>query len=133
MPSTRQRKVQELLVHEISQIIPRELRDPDIGFVTITDAEVTPDLRHARIYFSVLGDEAQRAKTGKALNRAAGFLRSQFAHRAELRYVPDLRFEYDVAVERGARMSALLEQVRRDDEQAARSTDTGSDSDPDSE
>jgi ribosome-binding factor A len=118
--------VQELLVHEISQIIRRELRDPDVGFVTITDAEVTPDLRHARIYFSVLGDEAQRAKSGKSLNRAAGFLRSQFAQRAQLRYVPDLRFEYDVAVDRGARISELLEQVRRDDEQAASSTDTGS-------
>lgn len=122
-----------MLVHEISTIVRRELSDPDVGFVTITDAEVTPDLRHARIYFTVLGDEAQRAKTGKSLNRAAGFIRSQFAHRAQLRYVPDLRFEYDVSVERGTRISQLLEQVRRDEEQAARGTDASGSGDPDGE
>ncbi|HEU4751881.1 MAG TPA: 30S ribosome-binding factor RbfA [Armatimonadota bacterium] len=118
MPSTRQRRVQELLVHEISDIVRREIRDPRVGFVTITDAEVTPDLRHARVFFSVLGDAAQREETGAALNRAAGFIRSEFAHRAQMRYVPDLRFEFDVSVERGVRISQLLEQVKRDEEQA---------------
>jgi ribosome-binding factor A len=133
MPSSRQRKVQELQVHEVSEFNRPEIDDPDVGFVTITDAEVTPDLRHARIFFSVLGDEAQRVKTGKSLNRAAGFIRGQFARRAQLRYVPDFRFEYDVSVDRGARISQLLEQVRQHDEQAASSTVTGSDDDPGSD
>ncbi len=114
MPSTRQRGVQELLVQDISEILQREMKDPRIGFVTITDAEVTPDLRQARIYFSVLGTGEEREESGKALNRAAGFIRAQFAKRAEMRYVPELRFVFDTSVDRGARLSALLEQVRQE-------------------
>lgn len=114
MPSTRQRRVQELLVQYISEILRREMKDPRIGFVTITDAEVSPDLRHARIYFSVLGTAEEREETGKALDRAAGFIRSEFAKRAQLRYVPDLRFVFDTSVDRGAQLGALLEQVRQE-------------------
>jgi ribosome-binding factor A len=131
MASTRQRRVQELLVKDISEIIRRELKDPDVGFVTITDAEVTPDLRHARVFFSVLGNEAQRVKTGKALNRAAGFIRSQFAHRAQLRFVPDLKFEFDSALEQGMRITELLAKVKQDDEEAGRVAEPGGSGDPD--
>lgn len=133
MPSTRQRKVQELLVHEISDIIRRELQDPRIGFVTITDAEVTPDLRHARVFFSTMSTGEAREETGKALNRAAGFIRSEFARRAQMRYVPDLRFEFDVSIERGARISQLLEQVRQDGEHAQGTTAASGDPNPESE
>lgn len=133
MASTRQRKVQELLVHEISEIVRRELKDPRIGFVTITDAEVTPDLRHARVYFSVLGSDEQKEETGKALNRAAGFIRSEFARRAQMRYVPDLRFEFDSSVERGARISYLLEQVRQDEQRTEGAAGEGGDGDSESE
>jgi ribosome-binding factor A len=106
--------VQELLVQYISEILRREMKDPRIGFVTITDAEVTPDLRHSRIYFSVLGTAEEQEETGKALNRASGFIRAEFAKRAQLRYVPDIRFDYDSSVERSARLNILLEQVRRE-------------------
>jgi ribosome-binding factor A len=133
MSSTRQRRVQELLVHEISVIVQRELKDPRIGFVTITDAEVSPDLRHARVFFSVLGETAQPAETAKALNRAAGFVRSEFARRAQMRYVPEIQFEYDPSVERGARLEQLLRQVRQDEEQSARAGDTGGDTDSERE
>jgi ribosome-binding factor A len=133
MPSTRQRKVQELLVQEISDIIRRELKDPRVGFVTITDAEITSDLRHARIFFSVLGKPEEREDTGKALTRAAGFIRSEFARRAQMRFVPDLRFEFDPSVEHGARISQLLAQVRDDDESAAAEAPASSDTDPESE
>ena len=132
MASTRQRRVQELLVHEISIIIQRELKDPRIGFVTITDAEVTSDLRHARVFFTVLGDTAQPEETAKALNRAAGFVRSEFARRAQMRFVPEIRFEFDPSVERGARLEQLLRQVRQDEEQSARVGETGGDADPES-
>src|SRR5579883_2517405 len=130
MPSTRQRKVQELLVHEISEIVRRELGDPRIGFVTITDAEVSADLRHARVYFSVLGNEEQKADAAKALNRAAGFVRSEFARRAQMRYVPEIRFEFDSSVERGARIGYLLEQVRENEQKPADAAETGSEPDP---
>lgn len=133
MPSTRQRRVQELLVQDISDILRREMRDPRIGFVTITDAEVTPDLRQARIYFSVLGSGEEREETGKALNRAAGFIRGEFAKRSQMRYVPELRFVFDTSVDRGSRLNALLEQVRQeqvseDESRHKAAADTGSDS-----
>jgi ribosome-binding factor A len=133
MPTTRQRRVQELLVHEISDIIRRELKDPRVGFVTITDAEITHDLRHARVFFTVLGEQAARDDTGTALNRAAGFIRSEFARRAQLRFVPDIRFEFDESVERGLRISQLLAQVRQEDEDAPRPAEASSDPDPESE
>jgi ribosome-binding factor A len=132
MPTTRQRRVQELLVQEISSIIRRDLKDPRIGFVTITDAEITPDLRHAKVFYSVLGKPEERAETGKALARAAGFIRSEFARRAQMRYVPDLRFEYDPSVERGARISQLLAQVREEDDEPATGEASAS-GEPDSE
>ncbi len=125
MPSTRQRKVQELLVHEISEILRREMRDPRIGFVTITDAEVSPDLRHARVFYSVLGDAAQQEATAQALSRAAGFVRGEFARRAQMRYVPEIRFHFDPSAERGARISALLAQVKQDDEQGGEDPGSG--------
>jgi ribosome-binding factor A len=131
MPTTRQRRVQELLVQEISDIIRRELRDPHLGFLTITDAEITPDLRQARVFFSVLGEPEQQKETGKILNRAAGFIRGEFGRRAQMRFTPELRFEFDPSAERGTRMSQLLEQVRQDDERRASespgSSDQGSD------
>lgn len=129
MPSTRQKRVQELLVQEVSDIVRREVRDPRVGFVTITDAEVSADLRHARVFFSVLGDDEAREATGAALNRAAGFVRSEFARRAQMRYVPEIRFQFDAGAERGMRLSSLLEQVRGDWEQRA---DDGDTSGPDS-
>lgn len=133
MPSTRQRRVQELLVQEISNIIRREIKDPRVGFVTITDAEVSPDLRHARVFFSVLGDASQQEETTRALNRAAGFVRSEFAHRAQMRYVPEIRFEFDSSIERGARISQLLEQVKQDDEHAGQPAEPGGDRDTESD
>lgn len=122
MSTTRQRRVQEMLVQEISDIVRREMKDPRIGFVTLTEAEVSPDLRHARVFFSVLGDAEQQENTGKALNRAAGFIRGEFARRAQMRYVPQIRFEYDPSAIRALRISKLLDEVREDDE---RPTGTG--------
>jgi len=133
MPSTRQRRVQELLVHEISEIIRRELKDPRVGFVTITDAEITSDLRHARIFYSVLGKPEERDETGKALTRAAGFIRSEFARRAQMRFVPDLKFEYDPSVERGARISQLLAQVRDEEPPASGEDPASGEPDPEGE
>jgi ribosome-binding factor A len=133
MASTRQRRVAELLVQEISDIVRREVHDPRIGFVTITDADVSPDLRHAVVYFSVLGEPSQKDETAKGLNRAAGFIRSEFARRAQMRFVPDLRFQFDPSVERGARIHELLEQVRQDDEPTEGAAETGGGADSSSE
>jgi len=121
-----------MLVHEVSAILRRELKDPRLGFVTITGAEVSADLRHARVFFSVLGEESEREESTRILNRAAGFIRSKFAQRAQMRYVPELKFAFDHSLERGARISQLLEQVRMDEESAAGVVETGGGGDTES-
>ncbi|MBM3460195.1 MAG: 30S ribosome-binding factor RbfA [Armatimonadetes bacterium] len=126
MSTTRQRRVQELLIQEISDILRREIRDPRVGFVTVTDAEVSPDLRHARVFYTVLGDDAAREGTAAALKRAAGFIRSEFARRAQMRFVPEIRFAFDTAVARGARIHELLEETKRDELEPAAESDPGS-------
>ena len=128
MATTRQRRVQELLVQDISDIIRREMKDPRIGFLTVTDAEVTPDLRHARVYFTLLGDPTAREETVKILNKASGFIRGEFARRAQMRFVPELKFEYDLSVDRGSRIHELLSRVKQDDERQKAADDSGGDS-----
>ncbi len=112
--SVRQEKVQEQLVQEISDIIRRDLRDPRLGFITLTGAEVSRDLRHAKIYVSVLGDEEARKQSLKALNGAVGLLRGEFARRAHLRVAPELEFRLDQGIERGQRIFELLHSVEHE-------------------
>ncbi len=112
--SMRQEKVQEQLVHEISDLIRRELRDPRLGFVTVTGAEVTRDLRYAKVFVSVMGDETARKQSLKALNSAVGLLRGEFARRAHLRVAPELEFRFDEGIERGQRIFELLHSVEDD-------------------
>ena len=112
--TVRQEKVQAQLIEEISEIIQRELRDPRLGFVTLTGAEISRDLRHAKIFVSVMGDEKARKDSLKALNNAVGLLRGEFARRAHLRIAPELEFRFDEGIERGARIFELLHSVEDD-------------------
>jgi ribosome-binding factor A len=112
--TVRQERVQEQLVHELSDIIQRELRDPRLGFVTLTGAEITRDLRHAKVYVSVLGDEEARKQSLKALNSAVGLMRGEFARRAHLRVAPELEFRFDEGIARGQRIFELLHSVEDD-------------------
>lgn len=112
--SIRQERVQEQLVQQISDIIQKELRDPRLGFVTLTGAEISRDLRHAKIFVSILGDEEARKQSLKALNNATGLLRGEFARRAHLRVAPELEFRFDTGIERGQRIFELLHSVEDD-------------------
>jgi ribosome-binding factor A len=112
--SVRQEKVQEQLVREISDMIRRDLRDPRLGFVTLTGAEITRDLQHAKVYISVLGDEEARKQSLKALNSAVGLLRGEFARRAHLRVAPEIEFRFDEGIARGQRIFELLHSVEDD-------------------
>lgn len=112
--SVRQEKVQEQLVQEISEMIHRDLRDPRVGFVTLTGAEISRDLRHAKVFVSVLGDEEARTQSLKALNGAAGMLRGEFARRAHLRVAPEIEFRYDEGIARGQKIFELLHAVEAD-------------------
>src|SRR5262245_12808093 len=106
------------LKNEVSNLIARELRDPRLGFATVTEAKVSPDLSHARIYVSVLGSTEEQRTTLAALNRAAGFLRRALGSRLKLRKTPQLSFTLDQTIERGARMAQIIAQVAREDSAA---------------
>ena len=93
---------------ELSALLQRELRDPRVGMVTITSVDVSPDLSHAKVFFTTLSKEDLGA-TEQGLKRAAGFLRTQLARRIKLYTMPELRFVYDESVERGDRLSRLID------------------------
>ncbi len=107
----RSRRIAEQIQRELSEIIRLELKDPRVGMVTITDVEVTPDYEHAKIFFTRLGDAVDNPNVVRALERAAGFLRSELAQRMRLRIVPQLHFEYDESIERGVRLSKLIDEA----------------------
>jgi len=116
----RSRRIAEQVQRELSDVIRLELKDPRVGMITITDVEVTPDHKLAKVFFTVLGDETRIEETARGLNHATGFLRSQLAHRFEMRSVPQLEFVYDASVERGVRLSHLIDSAVADDAKQAR-------------
>ncbi|RMG95714.1 MAG: 30S ribosome-binding factor RbfA [Candidatus Dadabacteria bacterium] len=116
METRRTRRVADLLHHEIAWVLERELKDPRVGFVTVTGVKVSADLRHARVYYTVLGDEAQRAETQRGLDSARAFVRRAVGMRMRIKVVPDLKFVYDEAFERGLRTQAAIEDIADDAE-----------------
>jgi ribosome-binding factor A len=108
---TRAERLAELIRAEASEIIQRGLKDPRIGFVSITDVVVSPDLRHAKIFVSVLGDDEVKRRTMEGLARATGHVRSELGSRLAIRFVPEVLFRLDESIERGARISSLLRGV----------------------
>ena len=112
MSYKRADRVNALLQRELGTIISEELRDPRIGFTTVTAVEITDDLRSAKVHISVLGDDEKIASTMKALEEAKPYLRHELGSRVELRYVPDLTFVSDRSAERSARISTLLREAK---------------------
>jgi ribosome-binding factor A len=110
--SRRSQRVALLVREELSRLVLTVAHDPDLHKVTITDVEMPPDLKSARIYFSCLGEETDRALATEALERASGYLRREVTRRCGLRYAPELHFSLDRTLERGARIEELLAQVR---------------------
>ncbi len=112
--TTRTNKVADLIRDEVSRLLLRDLRDPRIGFVTITGASVTPDLRSARIFVSVLGDDGAREDSLQALNHAAGFVRRELFRNLRLRHSPSVTFLLDESLDRGARIEEVLRGIQED-------------------
>ncbi len=110
MSSHRLDRVRNLLRQATSEILPR-IKDPRVGFVTVTDVEVSPDLRHARVYVSVLGDEKLRVEALQGLSSARGFVRRELHKEVTLRHIPDVHFELDESLDRGMRVNELLQQA----------------------
>jgi len=115
--TNRPRRVAQLIKRELAGLISHELHDPRTRRVTLTDAEVSRDLSSARIYFSLLGDDREIKQAMTALNHAAGFLRHALKQRLVLRGVPELRFYYDETVEKGSRISQLIDQALAEDKE----------------
>ncbi len=109
--TTRTNRVADLIRDEVSKLLLRELRDPRIGFVTITGASVSPDLRNVRVYVSVLGQTSVRDESLQALNSAAGFVRRAIFKNLRLRYSPAVSFHLDESLDRGARIEEVLREI----------------------
>jgi ribosome-binding factor A len=114
LTTERIRRVNESIRQVLSEAVP-ELKDPRIGFVTVTGVATSSDLRHAKVFVSVLGDERARKQTLAGLAAAHGVLQSAIAHELKLKRTPQLVFEYDPSVERGVRMSKLIDELVQDE------------------
>jgi len=113
--SSRARRVAEQIQRELAELIQLELKDPRVGMITITGVEVTSDYSHAKIFFSLLGDQARLQQALDSLNSAAGSLRSQVAHRMKLRIMPALHFVHDPSIEEGMRLDKLISDAVAED------------------
>ncbi|MGH7771773.1 MAG: 30S ribosome-binding factor RbfA [Candidatus Binatia bacterium] len=114
MDYKRSDRVGDLLLELVSQLLTKEVSDPRIGPITLTAAEVSKDLRQARIYFSLLGEGRSKEEVLSGFKSAAGFIRAKVAKELKLRFVPTIEFVYDDAQERARRIEDLLKQVKKD-------------------
>ncbi|MBZ0095165.1 MAG: 30S ribosome-binding factor RbfA [Sulfuricella sp.] len=104
-------RVAEQIQRELADLIQMEVKDPRVGLVTLTGVEVTQDYAHAKVYFTTMKSAGQAPKAQAGLEHAAGFLRTQLAHRMKLRIMPQLHFIYDTSVENGVRLSQLIDEA----------------------
>ena len=111
MPSIRLLKINELLKREISDIIHSEIKDPKVGFVTITNVNITKDLKYATVRISVLGKDKKRQTTIQCLNNAAGFIQHILSTRIRLRSMPKIIFKLDTTINHSLRVQQLLEEI----------------------
>lgn len=132
----RNRRIAEQIQRTLSELMRREIKDPRLGPVTITEVRVSKDLGHAKVFYSVLGGSRDPALTQEILDSAADFLRGPLGRALGLRHSPQLRFELDVLIEQGAHLSGLISKAVREDAKRRDATDqgdasSGSDPDPD--
>lgn len=112
----RTRRVGEQMQRELAALIRTEIKDPRLGMVTVSAVQVSRDLSHAKVFISVLGDAEARQLSLQILNRAAGFLRHALGQQMIVRNVPQLHFVYDESIERGSRLSALIDAAVKSDQ-----------------
>jgi ribosome-binding factor A len=111
MIPSRVKRVSETMKEVLSEIIQLNLKDPHVGFVTVTGVEMTPDLKQAKVWVSVMGDEEEERNTLKALKHAKGFLKAEVAKRVRLRYMPELTFMVDETVRTSMRIEGILKEI----------------------
>ena len=113
-------RVQEEMRHQVSLIVQRELRDPRIGFVTITRVEVTPDLKSARVYFTTIEEEKSFEDTVRGLRKAAGFVRKLLGERMRIKFIPEISFVYDESQTSTDRIDEIIEKIHKEKEEDER-------------
>jgi ribosome-binding factor A len=118
---SRKRKLADRITQIVAEMLERRIKDPRLGFVTITEARLTGDLREATVFYTVLGTEEERTATAAALDSATGIIRSEVGKQTGLKHTPSLTFVADALPEDAKRMEGLVEQVRQADEELARS------------
>jgi ribosome-binding factor A len=123
----RVNRVGEQMKKELGDIISRKIKDPRVGFVTVTDVQVTGDLQQAKVYISVLGDEQQREDTLKGLAKAKGFIRTEIGQRIRLRKTPELIFEFDETMAYGNRINSLIHELHREEQPGEEEQDKDTD------
>ena len=126
---SRSQRVVEQIHRELAEMIRLEVKDPRVGFITISDVEITPDYAHAKVFFTSMTGEADVPEILQGLRRASGFLRRELGRRMRIHTIPELHFHFDRSVEEGARLSRLIDDVVRDDA-ARQESDAESEIDP---
>jgi ribosome-binding factor A len=116
MEKKRSDKVADLIQREISQMLLKSIKDPRIGFVTITKVNVSEDCRFAKVYFSVAGTLTERERSMKGLNSARGFVRKELGRRIRLRYTPEILFQFDPSIEYAIHMEELIQSIKQEKE-----------------
>lgn len=119
----RQEKLAELIAAELSDLLRTRIKDPRVGFASITHVEVSGDFRHAKIFVSVMGSAQEKEETMKGLKHATGFLRHELATRLVLRYMPEIVFKLDTSIEEGARILDLIRQVEQEESNKAQTSE----------
>ncbi len=124
--SKRLSRVEEACKEVLSEVIQREVKDPRVGFVTITRVDVSPDLRHARVHFGVLGSDEEVARSLAGLRSSKGYMRKELGRHMRIKYLPELELVYENVSEEALRLSELFKQVEAEMEEGSRSEDSGS-------
>jgi len=110
----RVNRLAEQIKQEVGEIVNQKLKDPRIGFVTITDVELTNDLQQAKVFVSIFGDEEEKNDSLMGLTKATGFIRTEVGKRIRLRKIPEIMFEYDEALEYGSRIDKILRDLNKE-------------------
>jgi ribosome-binding factor A len=112
MSKKYEKRVNDLIRMHVCNLIERQINDPRVQGVTVTDVEVSPDTKYARVFYSLIGDDAQKAEVAEGLRSASGWLSRELGKRLRTRHTPHITFEFDESLERGDRMSRLLDELK---------------------
>jgi ribosome-binding factor A len=118
MTTRRQEQLSELIAHELRDLIRTMMKDPRVGFASITEVELSADLRHAKVFVSVFGTPEEQQATMRALEHGSGFLRHELAQRLQIRYTPEIVFRLDESIARGARILQLIHEIEAESQHA---------------